>query len=76
MRWGVYVAHMGEIRNVYKIFDGKDEGKRPLGRPTKRLIILKWILWEQVWECGLNSSDSGQGLVVGSCEHSNEPAVS
>jgi hypothetical protein len=35
-------------------------GKRPLGRPTYRL----------------DSSGSGQGLVVSSCEHSNEPSDS
>jgi hypothetical protein len=27
MRWVVHVAHMGEMRNVYKIFVGKTEGK-------------------------------------------------
>jgi hypothetical protein len=26
------------------------------------------------WEGGLDSSGSGQGLVAGSCEHSNEPS--
>jgi hypothetical protein len=30
-----YVA-CGEIRNVYKIFAGKPEWKRPLGRPRHR----------------------------------------
>jgi hypothetical protein len=28
----------GEKRNAYKIFVGKPEGKRPLGRPTR-----KWV---------------------------------
>jgi hypothetical protein len=32
MRW----AHMGEIRNAYKILVSKPEGKRPLGRPRYR----------------------------------------
>jgi hypothetical protein len=27
---------MGEERNVYKFLVGKPEGKRPLGRPTRR----------------------------------------
>jgi len=27
---------MGEMRNAYKIFVGKPEGKRPLGRPRRR----------------------------------------
>jgi hypothetical protein len=30
------VARMGEARNVYKIFAGKFEGKRLLGRPRRR----------------------------------------
>jgi hypothetical protein len=39
MRWAGHVARMGEGMNAYRIFVGKPEGKRPLGRP-----ILKWIL--------------------------------
>jgi hypothetical protein len=34
----------GEKRNVYRILQGKPEGKRPLGRPRREWIILKWIL--------------------------------
>jgi hypothetical protein len=30
MRWVWYVAHMGEIRNAYKILIGKPEEKRLL----------------------------------------------
>jgi hypothetical protein len=33
-----------EKRNAYKILVGKPEGKRPLGRPRRECIILKWIL--------------------------------
>ena len=36
MRWAGHVAHMGERRGVYMGFMGKSEGKRPLGRPTRR----------------------------------------
>jgi hypothetical protein len=36
MMWAGHVARMGEGRNVYKVFIGKPEGKRPLGRPRHR----------------------------------------
>jgi hypothetical protein len=36
MRWAGHVARMGEERKVYKVFVGKLEGKRPLGRPRRR----------------------------------------
>jgi hypothetical protein len=36
MRWVGHVARMGEKRNAYRLFMGKPEGKRPLGRPRRR----------------------------------------
>jgi hypothetical protein len=33
MRWAGHVARLGEERKVYKVFVGKPEGKRQLGRP-------------------------------------------
>jgi hypothetical protein len=30
------IARMEEKRNAYRIFLGKPEGKRPLGRPRRR----------------------------------------
>jgi hypothetical protein len=36
MRCAGHVAHMGEGRGVYRVFVGRPEGKRPLGRPTRR----------------------------------------
>ena len=36
MRWTGHVACMGERRGVYRVFVGKPEGKRPLGRPKRR----------------------------------------
>jgi len=36
MRWAGHVACMGERRGAYRVFVGKPEGKRPLGRPRHR----------------------------------------
>jgi len=36
MRWAGHVARMGEGRGVYRVLVGKPEGKRPLGRPSRR----------------------------------------
>jgi hypothetical protein len=36
VRWVGYVAHMGKMRNAYKILGRKAEGKRPLARPRYR----------------------------------------
>jgi hypothetical protein len=38
MRWAGHVARMEEKRNAYKIFMGKPERKRPLGRPRSRWV--------------------------------------
>jgi hypothetical protein len=36
MRWAEHVARMGEMRGVYRVLVGKPEGKRPLGRSSRR----------------------------------------
>jgi hypothetical protein len=36
--WAGHVTRMGESRNSYRILVGKQEGKRPLGRPRR-----KWV---------------------------------
>jgi hypothetical protein len=38
MRWAGHVARMGEERGVYRVLLGKQEGKRPLGRPRRRWV--------------------------------------
>jgi len=38
MRWAKHVARMGEKRGVYRVFLGKLEGRRPLGRPRRRWV--------------------------------------
>jgi hypothetical protein len=35
-RWAGHVARMGEVRGAYNILVGRPEGRRPLGRPTRR----------------------------------------
>jgi hypothetical protein len=37
MRWAGHVARMGEGSDVHRVLVGKPEGKRPLGRPRRRL---------------------------------------
>jgi hypothetical protein len=36
MRWAGHLARMGEGRGVYRVFVGRPEGKRLLGRPRRR----------------------------------------
>jgi len=38
MRWAGHVARMGEEMGVYRVFLGKPEGRRPLGRPRRRWV--------------------------------------
>jgi len=51
MRWAGHVAPMGEERGAYRVLVGKQEGKRPLGRPRRR-----WLdnirMYLQVVGCG------------------------
>jgi hypothetical protein len=37
-RWAGHVARMGETRNAYRIFRGKLEENKPLGRPRRRWV--------------------------------------
>ena len=32
------MAHIGEEKGVYRVLVGKPEGRRPLGRPGRRLV--------------------------------------
>jgi hypothetical protein len=36
MRWAGYVARREERRGVYRVWVGKLEGKRPIGRPRRQ----------------------------------------
>ena len=56
---------MGERRGTYRLLVGKPEGKRPPGRPRRRLEDnIKMDLQEVGGEHGLDGSGSGQGQVA------------
>jgi hypothetical protein len=40
MRCAGHVAHMGEMRGIYRVLVGKPEGKRPLGRGVDNNIKM------------------------------------
>jgi len=44
VRWAGHVARMSEERGVYRVFVGKPEGKRPLGRPRRRWVDIRMDL--------------------------------
>jgi hypothetical protein len=60
MRWAGHVARMGKVRGAYNILVCRPEGRRPLGRPSRRwednikmdlteigLGDVDWIHWAQ-----------------------------
>ena len=49
-RWAGHVIRMGERRGVYRVFVGKPEGKRPLGRHRRR------------WEDNIKMDFSGKDM--------------
>jgi len=55
MRWVGHVACKGERRGAYRVFVGKPEGKRPLGRPRHR--------WENNIEMDLQEMGLGHELI-------------
>jgi hypothetical protein len=60
MRWAGHVARMGEKRNAYRIFVGKPEGKRRMGRPRHRWVDnIKMDLTEIGWD-GMDWTDMAQ----------------
>jgi hypothetical protein len=58
MMWAGHAERMDEIRNAYKIFVGKPEGKRTPGRQRRR-----WACG-----CGLDSAGLGFGLMADCCQ--------
>jgi hypothetical protein len=61
---------MGEKRNSYRLFVGKPEGKRPLGRPRHRwvdniIIDLGEVGWGDVdWISLAKDRNRWRGLVL------------
>jgi hypothetical protein len=56
---------MGERRGAYRALVGKPEGRRPLGRPTRRWEDnIKMDFQEVGWGHGLDQSGSGYGQAV------------
>ena len=53
MRWAGHVARTGEDRGVHRMLVGKPEGKRPLGRPSRR--------WEDNIKMALQEVGGGRG---------------
>jgi hypothetical protein len=55
MRCTVHVARMGERRSVYRVLEGKPEGKRLLGRPRRKWEDNNKMDFQEVgWGCGLD----------------------
>ena len=54
MRWARHVTRMGERRGAYRIWVGRPEGRRPLGRPRLR--------WEDNIKVELEDLGLGHGL--------------
>jgi hypothetical protein len=70
MKWPGHVARMGAKRNAYRIFVGKPEGRRPLGRGRCRLVDnIKMDPREIGWD-GMDwinlAQDSDQSIVLSS----------
>jgi hypothetical protein len=54
MRWAGHVTRIREKRGAYRVLVGRPEGKRPLGRPRRRLEVnikmgLKEVGWRGAW---------------------------
>ena len=70
------VARMGDERGAYRVFVGRTEGKRPLGRPRRRWENNTKVDLQEIRGHGLNLSDSRQGQLACCCECGNEPSGS
>jgi hypothetical protein len=60
MRWAGYVARMRENRNAYRILVRNPEGKRPLGRPRRRMVDNIKVDLRQIGWGGMDCIDLAQ----------------
>ena len=64
-----HVARVGERRDVYRVLMGKPEGKRPLGRPSRRwedniMMYLQEVVWRDMdWIDVAQGRDRWRALV-------------
>jgi hypothetical protein len=72
------VDNREDMRNAYKTYVGKSEGKRPLGRPRHRWKNnIRRDARDVRWEvCGLDSSGLGEGPLAGCCKSGDETSCS
>jgi hypothetical protein len=57
MGWTGHVARMGERRDAYRILVGRPEGRKPLGRPSRRWEDnIKMDLKDVGWGAGTGLS--------------------
>jgi hypothetical protein len=61
MRWAGHVARMGGKRKAYRIFVGKPQGNRPLGRPRRRWVDNIKIHLREIGWGGVDWVDLAQG---------------
>jgi hypothetical protein len=63
MRWAGHVARVGEKRNAYRILVGKQERKRPLGRPRRRWVDNIKMDLREIGRDGVDWMDMAQDRV-------------
>jgi hypothetical protein len=65
MRWAGHMVRMGEVRGACNIFVGKPDGRRPLGRPSRRwednikMNLREMCLWMWIGFIGLRTGTGG-----------------
>jgi hypothetical protein len=69
-----HVARVGEkcVRSMVR----KYEGKKPVGRPSRRYVDRRKNERKRMGFCGLDSSGCAGELMIGCCEHGDEPSGS